>query len=100
MTTSRTPNTSVAWPQAIVNSVWPFLTGRRGMILLIAAAITAGLALNWGWFLALGVAPILIKVLPCLVMCGIGLCMNRATGRASCGGDKADRDKDTKRGPK
>jgi len=100
MTTSPTPNTSVTWLQAIVNSVWPFLTGRRGLFLLAGVAIAAGLALNWGWFLALGVAPILIKVLPCLVMCGLGLCMSRAAGRASCGDDRTDRGKDSEQDSK
>lgn len=59
------------------------LSGRRGLtILLIPVAIT-GITLNWSWLVSSDVLPILITVLPCLVMCGLGLCMNRITG-GSC----------------
>jgi len=37
------------------------------------AAATGG----WGWLVAAGIAPVLLSVLPCLVMCGLGLCMMR-----------------------
>jgi hypothetical protein len=66
-------------------SVWQiarqYLTGRRGLIALAAIALTAGLALNWGWLVAAGIAPVLIPVLPCVAMCALGLCMNKMTGR-------------------
>ncbi|RVH28084.1 hypothetical protein CN211_25985 [Sinorhizobium meliloti] len=38
---------------------------------------TLGLAFNWNWLVAAGVAPPLLSVLPCLAMCALGLCMNR-----------------------
>jgi len=49
----------------------------------LETAIVMGLALNWSWLAAAGVAPILISLLPCLAMCALGLCMNRA-GSQSC----------------
>jgi hypothetical protein len=61
--------------------------GRRGFLLLAAAAVTAGIAFNWSWLAAAGVAPLLLSVLPCLAMCGLGLCMNKMTG-GSCQSDK------------
>jgi hypothetical protein len=39
--------------------------------------MVAGIAFNWSWLVAAGIAPILLAVLPCAVMCGLGLCMNR-----------------------
>jgi len=42
------------------------------------AAVGAGLAFNWDWLAAAGVAPILIAVAPCLAMCALGLCMRGA----------------------
>jgi hypothetical protein len=64
------------------NLARPYLGGRRGLILLATAVLGAGAALNWGWLVAIGLAPILIAVAPCAVMCALGLC---AMGRGkSC----------------
>src|SRR3546814_9595473 len=49
-----------------------YLGGRRGLLILAAVAIVAGLALNWSWLVAVGIAPILLGVLPCLAMCALG----------------------------
>jgi len=97
MTISSTPNTPAKWPQAIVNTIWPLLTGRRRLLLLSGAVVGVGLIFNWDWFVAIGIAPMLIAVLPCLVMCGLGMCMSGA-GRASCGNDESDEDPDNRRG--
>jgi hypothetical protein len=64
--------------------IWPYLGGRRALVILAIIGLLAGAALNWSWLVAAGIAPILLSVLPCLVMCGLGLCMNRLIGR-SCG---------------
>ncbi len=37
-----------------------YLGGRRGLIVLAALALVAGLALNWGWLAAAGIAPLLV----------------------------------------
>lgn len=52
------------------------LGGRRGLLILGAVAIGAGLASSWGWLVAVGVAPMLVSVLPCAAMCALGLCMH------------------------
>ncbi len=59
-----------------------YLGSRRGLLALAGLAIAAGLALNWSWLAAAGIAPILISVLPCLAMCALGLCMNRSGGKS------------------
>lgn len=59
-----------------------YLGGRRTIFIMIGIAAAAGLALNWSWLVAVGLAPILIGILPCAVMCGLGLCMNRLMGRS------------------
>ena len=48
--------------------------------LLIGVAVAGGggaLVLGWDWLVAAGMASIIIAVAPCLVMCALGLCMNR-----------------------
>lgn len=49
--------------------------GKRGLIVLGGLAIAAGIALNWSWLVAIGLAPLLLTALPCRVMCAVGVCM-------------------------
>ena len=60
-----------------------WLRGPKGIAVLVVSALVIGAALNWSWLVAVGIAPLLLTVLPCAVMCGLGLCMNRMTG-GSC----------------
>lgn len=49
--------------------------GTRGLVVLGGAVIAVGLALNWRWLVAIGVAPLLLTALPCVAMCALGVCM-------------------------
>lgn len=49
---------------------------------LAAIAFAGGLALNWNWLVAVGVAPLLLSALPCVAMCALGLCMSRGGSRS------------------
>ena len=58
------------------------------MLLVLAIVIVgAGVALNWSWLVAAGIAPILLALAPCAAMCALGLCMSRM-GDKSCSSDK------------
>lgn len=70
----------------VLSAVRGNLGGRRGLLVLAAVALVGGLAFNWNWLVAVGVAPLLMAVLPCVAMCGLGLCMNRMTGRTCSSG--------------
>jgi hypothetical protein len=75
--------TGTTFAQAVLNAVWPWLHNRRAMMILAAIVLTVGgLALGWNWLVAIGVAPILIAALPCVVMCAVGLCAMK--GSQSC----------------
>lgn len=52
----------------------PAWATRNRMILAGSAAIVGGAALNWSWLTAIGVAPILLAIAPCGVMCAVGMC--------------------------
>lgn len=46
--------------------------------LLAFAAFALGMGLyfgGWGWLVAVGAAPVILSTLPCLIMCGFGVCM-------------------------
>jgi hypothetical protein len=45
----------------------------------------SGLVLNWSWLVAIGLAPIILGVLPCVAMCALGMCV--------MGGDHANQEK-------
>ena len=61
----------------------PWLRGRRGLILTAVALAGLGLALGWNWLAAVGVAPLLLSLLPCAAMCALGFCM-MGKGEKSC----------------
>jgi hypothetical protein len=57
--------------------------GRRGWLILLGVVVLGlGAALNWDWLVAVGLAPFLVGVLPCLAMCALGLCMSPMGARS------------------
>lgn len=73
-----------------------YLGNRKVLALLAVGVIGAGLALNWGWLVAAGIAPILLALAPCAAMCALGLCMSKMGGK-SCS-DAASKDTTNKDG--
>ena len=54
--------------------LFAFRLGTRGLILLLIAAVGTGVVFDWKWLVAVGIAPIILSVLPCAAMCAIGVC--------------------------
>ena len=65
-------------------AAWARIGKRRALILLGIVFAGAGVALNWSWLAAIGVAPVLLSLAPCAAMCALGLCMNKMAGGNSC----------------
>jgi hypothetical protein len=57
-----------------------YLRNRWVLVALAVLALVAIVAASWNWLVAAGLATILVSALPCLVMCGLGLCMHRFLG--------------------
>lgn len=57
-----------------------YLGGRRGLLIVATVVVAGGLAINWSWLVAAGIAPLLIGVLPCVAMCALGLCIHKIGG--------------------
>ena len=53
---------------------------RRTWIAFAAILLVGGAALNWGWLVAAGIAPLLLALAPCAAMCALGLCMRGSNG--------------------
>jgi hypothetical protein len=64
-----------------------YLTNRKVLAVLAVAVVGAGLALNWSWLVAAGIAPVLVALAPCAAMCALGLCM-KGMGSKSCSDEK------------
>ena len=82
MNKSLTERTTISSAQKVVNAVWPYVTGKRGWVLLALAVAGAGMAMNWSWLVAIGAAPLIIAILPCAAMCALGLCMNHGKNKS------------------
>ncbi len=65
-----------------------WLRGRRGWVVLGFAVAGGGLWFGWPSLVAAGLAPLLLAVLPCAVMCALGLCMMKGGGQ-SCDSSKS-----------
>ncbi|MCB4824858.1 hypothetical protein [Roseicella aerolata] len=74
--------------RGIGDRLFAALRGRRALAMLGLAVVAAGLASQWSWLTAIGVAPILVSLAPCAAMCALGLCMAGRSGR-SCPAGKA-----------
>jgi hypothetical protein len=75
--------------QAKATGVAGWLQGPRKWWLLAAVAVAGGLTFGWETLVVFGIAPILISLLPCLVMCGLGLCMMKCKDKGAKSADKA-----------
>ena len=75
------------------------LASRRALVAIAAVAVTIGLAFNWSWLVAAGVAPVLLSVLPCVAMCALGLCMNGMGQRSIARETSSDVDAETSTAP-
>lgn len=83
MTTSEkttAPDTLVA--RNLASATRYYLGNRWTLLLMTIVIVVGGLALNWSWLVAAGMAPLLLTMLPCLVMCGFGLCAHKTGSRS------------------
>ena len=67
------------WPQILRR----YLANRWVLLVIGGAAVTIAAFFNWGWLVAVGLAPIIIAFAPCAIMCGLGLCGMKMMG-GSC----------------
>lgn len=57
-----------------------YLANRWVILAFASIVVIIGAALNWNWLVAAGVAPILVALAPCAVMCTLGLCAIKMRG--------------------
>jgi hypothetical protein len=74
-TTETTKAAERSLPEILMALLRYYLGRRRNQIILAAVLLGVGAYFNWGWFVAAGIAPLLLAIAPCAVMCALGLCM-------------------------
>ncbi len=57
------------------------MSGPRSLWILSAVIVAGGLAMGWDQLVILGIAPILVTLLPCLLMCGVMCLMHCKKGK-------------------
>ena len=65
---------------------------RTTTIAAVLGVIAAALYLGWGWLAAAGLTSLIIGLLPCAAMCGLGLSANRFAGRGGAAGCRSRTD--------
>jgi hypothetical protein len=78
-------------PVALDQSSTVARLGRNHLVLggIALTLLAAGLAWQWSWLVAIGVAPLALSAAPCAAMCALGICMHRM-GSRSCGSAQGD----------
>ncbi len=84
--TTKPANTLQQW--TLPNFVRRRLESRRILAtvsILVAAGVAIAAAANWSWLVVSGAASVLSSALPCLLLCGLGLCIRKFSGGAGAG---------------
>ncbi len=81
MTDISLPNDAITVGIASAGNRPRRLKRRRLLFVGAATVMGGGMALNWGWLTAIGLAPVLVSLAPCAAMCGLGLCMKGGSGK-------------------
>src|SRR6266478_1612026 len=78
-----TTTTESSLGRDVLNSAKYYLGNRWALLVFGSLAVIAGLSFGgWAWLVAAGLAPIILSVLPCLVMCALGVCMMGRSGKS------------------
>ena len=92
MTVRSVETSNISLRREALYAVRYYLGNRWALVGLIVLAAAIGLYFGgWGWLVAAGLAPLILSTLPCLVMCGLGVCMMcRGTKQSTVSRDAAD----------
>jgi hypothetical protein len=71
-------STRQSWPERQTRfRPFRFVNRRTAFLVVGALMLAIGAALNWDWLIAVGIGPIVLSLLPCAVMCLLGVCMHK-----------------------
>ncbi|MGE3279983.1 MAG: hypothetical protein AB7O13_03090 [Alphaproteobacteria bacterium] len=76
--------TSIAQNKGLPIPAW--LGGHRALLSAAVAVAVPAVWLGWPWLLAAGLAPLLLSLAPCLIMCALGLCVMKSCSKQDAPG--------------
>jgi len=79
-TTDTTKSTDTSLTRGWLQLAGYYLGNRWVLLGLEGLLFITGLLFRWGWLVAAGIAPILLALAPCAIMCGLGLCSMKMMG--------------------
>ena len=79
-TTSARPDEQIVSRACEMSKSRSMLRDWRLWLAIAAVALIAATSSSWSWLIAIGVAPLLLTLLPCAVMCVLGLCLMHKAG--------------------
>ena len=85
-----------AAPAKSASSRLPAWATRNRLMIAGGVLLFGGAFFNWGWLVAIGVAPILLAVASCGIMCALGMCatgMKKPLAAATIATDKPIKDR-------
>lgn len=88
--TDRAEKADVLLLRDIVYALKYYLGTRRVLVLAALAIGGGGLLLNWSWLVAVGLAPLLLALLPCAAMCALGMCMKHGKDKGGADTNRQD----------
>jgi hypothetical protein len=63
--------------------IYSLLRNWRFWVAMATIGVIAGAAFSSNWLIAISATPILLSLLPCAIMCAVGLCFMKMSG-ANC----------------
>src|SRR6266478_5891345 len=77
-----TTTTEPSLGRDVLNATMYYLGNRWALLVLGSVAVIAGLSFGgWAWLVTAGLAPVILSMLPCLVMCGLSVCIACRSGK-------------------
>lgn len=61
-----------------INDLKVILFGGKRWVISVGLAVSAAMFMNWDLLVSIGAASVILAVAPCLIMCSVGLCMNKS----------------------
>ena len=72
---TRTSTGEASFGRDVLKAADYYLNNRWAVLTLVSLVVIPAIFFNgWEWLVAAGVAPVILSTLPCLVMCGFGVC--------------------------
>lgn len=61
-----------------LNDLKVILLGGKRWVISVGLIVSVAMFMNWDLLVSIGAASVILALAPCVIMCGLGLCMNKS----------------------